>query len=62
MLYQDKVLGRRGAWRRMLAEMTAKLSRRHVADLDLLAMNPHLRRDLGLEDGQTGLRVDDTRR
>jgi hypothetical protein len=53
MLYQERVLGRRGFWIRLLA----RLSRGKHADLDLLSMNPHLRRDLGIEDGEAGIRI-----
>jgi hypothetical protein len=53
MLYQERVLGRRGFWSRL----AARLAMRRSADLDLLALSPHLRRDLGMEDGQNGLRI-----
>lgn len=54
MLYQERVLGRRSLWSRFTASLAQRRSARR-ADLDLLSMNPHLRRDLGLEDGQGGL-------
>lgn len=54
MLYQDRVLGRRSLWARLTAGLVRSRSSRQ-ADLDLLSMNPHLRRDLGLEDGQSGI-------
>jgi hypothetical protein len=57
MLYQERVLGRRSLWSRFAARVATGLSRRKPADLDLLSMNPHLRRDLGMEDGQSGVRV-----
>ena len=53
MLYQERVLGRRSLWSRL----AARLSMRRAADLDLLSLNPHLRRDLGMEDGQSGIRI-----
>ena len=51
MLYQDRVLGRTGFWSRIVARLSIGLSGRRAADIDLLSMNRHLRRDLGLEDG-----------
>ncbi len=56
MLYQERVLGRRSLWSRLVAGLAAGRSRRGVADLDLVSMTPHLRRDLGLMDGEAGLR------
>jgi hypothetical protein len=49
MLYYDKALGRAGLARRLAAWVTARSRRRRLADLDLLSMNAHLRRDLGIE-------------
>jgi hypothetical protein len=49
MLYQERVLGRPSLWSRIAARFVRRRAA-HRADLDLLAMNPHLRRDLGLED------------
>ena len=57
MLYQERVLGRRSLWSRLAARVVMSLSARRAADLDLLSLNPHLRRDLGLEDGQAGIRI-----
>ena len=57
MLYQDKTLGQASFGRRLAARLLAALSRRRYADLDLLSLNPHLRRDLGMEDGQSGIRI-----
>jgi hypothetical protein len=57
MLYQERVLGRPSLWRRLLARVAHGVSRRDHADLDLLSMNRHLRRDLGMDDGQSGLRI-----
>lgn len=57
MLYHERVLGRRSLWSRLAARLAIGLSRRKAADLDLLALSPHLRRDLGLEDGQSGMRI-----
>jgi hypothetical protein len=54
MLYQERVLGRRSLWARLTAGLVER-RHSHRADLDLLSMNPHLRRDLGLEDGQGGI-------
>ena len=52
--YQERVLGRPKLWGRVLARF-ARPTRR-LADIDLLALNPHLQRDLGLTDGQSGLK------
>jgi hypothetical protein len=49
MLYQDKALGRPSIARRVASTLRAVLSGRRQADLDLLSVSPHLRRDLGLE-------------
>ena len=49
MLYQDKTLGQASFGRRLAARLLAALSSRRYADLDLLSMNPHLQRDLGLD-------------
>ena len=49
MLYQDKTLGRVGLTRRLAAWLVVAHRGRRVADLDLLSMNAHLRRDLGIE-------------
>ena len=57
MLYQERFLGRRSLWSRLAARVVMSLSARRAADLDLLSLNPHLRRDLGLEDGQAGIRI-----
>jgi len=56
MLYQDRTLGRHGWAVRMVARVAALFGQRRYADLDILSMSPHLRRDLGIEDGQGGLR------
>ena len=57
MLYQERTLGRPNAWKRLVAHLAIGLRGRKHADLDLLSMNPHLRRDLGLDDGQSGLTI-----
>lgn len=49
MLYQEKVLGRVSVSTRFAARLAILFSRRRYADLDLLALNPHLQRDLGIE-------------
>ena len=49
MLYQDKTLGNARLGARLLARLAVVLGGRHYADLDLLAMNPHLRRDIGAD-------------
>jgi uncharacterized protein YjiS (DUF1127 family) len=52
MLYVDKIPGNVSLRVRLLARLSATFRRpRRMADLDLLAMSPHLRRDLGLSDG-----------
>ena len=57
MLYQERVLGRRSLWSRLAARVATGLANRRSTDLDLLSMNRHLRRDLGMDDGQAGLRI-----
>jgi hypothetical protein len=57
MLYQERVLGRRSAWSRIAAQIAVRLAGHRTADIDLVSMNPHLRRDLGLSDGQSGLTI-----
>jgi hypothetical protein len=49
MLYQDKTLGRVSFGHRVTATLAHLLRKRRYADLDLLAMNRHLRRDLGID-------------
>lgn len=56
MLYQDRVLGRPSLWTRLAARLSRARRPAPVADIDLLSLNPHLRRDLGLMDGQAGFR------
>ena len=51
MLYQDRVLGRKDLWSRMAAGFAVAFSGRRAADLDLLSMSKHLRRDVGLDEG-----------
>lgn len=50
MLYQERVLGRRSLWSRLAATFAHRSTARR-ADLDLVALSPHLQRDLGLEGG-----------
>jgi hypothetical protein len=57
MLYQERVLGRTSLWRRLTSRIVIGLTAKKAADLDLLSLNPHLRRDLGMEDGQSGIRI-----
>ena len=57
MLYQERVLGRQNLWSRLVAQVAIGLSGKKHADLDLLSLNPHLRRDLGMDDGQTGVTI-----
>ena len=57
MLYQERVLGRRNVWARLMAQVAIGLAGKKHADLDLLSRNPHLRRDLGMDDGQSGLTI-----
>lgn len=57
MLYQQRVLGRASLWGRLAARIAVGLTAKKAADLDLLSLNPHLRRDLGMEDGQSGVRI-----
>ena len=57
MLYQQRVLGHASLWGRLAARIALGLTSKKAADLDLLSLNPHLRRDLGMEDGQSGVRI-----
>ena len=52
MLYQERIIGRRGLWSRIAAGLALSLSSRKRADFDLLSMNCHLRRDIGLDEGR----------
>ncbi len=55
MLYQDKTLGNAWIGARLVARLAIVFGGRRHADLDLLAMNPHLRRDIGADNiGATG--------
>ena len=49
MLYQDKALGRPTIAARAASALRSMFSTKRQADLDLLSVSPHLRRDLGLE-------------
>ena len=49
MLYQDRVLGHAWIGARLAARLAIMLGSKRYADLDLLSMNPHLRRDIGLD-------------
>jgi len=49
MLYQDRQIGKSGIWAQFTARLSASFSGRRHADLDLLALSPHLRRDLGID-------------
>lgn len=62
MLYQERLPGRHNLWRRLAAGLAIAWHGRRIADLDLLSMNGHLRRDLGLEEGQGGVLLSDLRR
>jgi hypothetical protein len=57
MLYQERVLGRRNLWSRLVAQVALRATGKKHADLDLLSMNRHLRRDLGMDDGQSGFTI-----
>ena len=50
MLYQDKVLGQKWLGARLAARLFSRFTAKRYADLDLLSMNPHLQRDIGLSD------------
>jgi len=49
MLYQDRVLGRSWIGARLASRLAVALGRKRYADLDLLSMSAHLRRDMGLD-------------
>ncbi|HVY51336.1 MAG TPA: hypothetical protein VHA07_07200 [Devosia sp.] len=48
MLYQDRTLGRATLAARLLARALMALTGPRHADLDLLSMSAHLRRDIGM--------------
>jgi hypothetical protein len=50
MLYQQKQLGQSWIGARFAARLAIMLTGKRYADVDLLAMNAHLRRDLGLHE------------
>jgi hypothetical protein len=52
MLYQDPSANRLDQFRRSAAKFLVSLqfARRRHAELDLMTMSPHLKRDLGLND------------
>lgn len=54
MLYQDKALGQPSIARRVASALRVIFSAKRQADLDLLSVSPHLRRDLGLQDFASG--------
>lgn len=51
MLYQEKTLGQVWIGARLAAKLAIILGGKRHADLDLLSMSPHLRRDIGVETG-----------
>ncbi len=55
MLYQDKILGHANVWTRLGGRLAHTFRAHKPADLDLVTLNPHLSRDLGLWDGQAGM-------
>jgi hypothetical protein len=59
MLYDNRQLGRQGLGTRLALRLRALFDTRRHADLDLLSMNRHLQRDLGLSDREVGVRLDD---
>ena len=58
MLYREKALGRSDLGARLAARLALMFSRPKQADLDLLSMNRHLQRDIGIDEGSHGLRAD----
>jgi hypothetical protein len=55
MLYQEKALGRSSLWQRLAGRLALRLRSHRPTDLDLVGLNPHLSRDIGLWDGQAGI-------
>jgi hypothetical protein len=49
MLYQEKKLGQVWIGARIAAKLAIMLGGKRHADLDLLSMSPHLRRDIGMD-------------
>jgi hypothetical protein len=60
MLYDNRQLGRLGLGTRLALRFKALFDSKRHADLDLLSMNRHLQRDLGLSDRELGVRLEDT--
>lgn len=55
MLYQDKALGNASIGARLMARLRILLGAPRYTTLDLQAMSPHLRRDIGADNlGDTG--------
>jgi hypothetical protein len=59
MLYQDKLLGRASIGARVAAKFALLFGARRYQDFDLLTVSPHLRRDIGLRDGEIDFRPAD---
>jgi hypothetical protein len=61
MPYRDRTADRFGQLRRAATKMLVSLQfgrRRRYAQLDLMTLNPHLRRDLGLSDSELSKLID----
>ncbi|MBI4920408.1 MAG: hypothetical protein HY834_01550 [Devosia nanyangense] len=59
MLYRERARGQAGLWKRLTSGLVVAYRSRKAADLDLLSLSRHLRRDLGLDEGQGGLSAGD---
>jgi hypothetical protein len=49
MLYRDQTLGKTGVFAKFVARLALWRGRRRESDIDILALNPHLRRDVGVD-------------
>ena len=54
MLYRENALGRSGLWQRLAARVAMFGGNRRAADQDVVSLSAHLRRDVGLIDGECG--------
>jgi len=55
MLYDNRTIGRVSVWLAIRETVHDMAKPRHKADLDLQYLSPHLRRDMGLEEGVSRL-------
>ncbi|RYE10406.1 MAG: hypothetical protein EOP22_05035 [Hyphomicrobiales bacterium] len=61
MLYQDRVIGRNNLWSRIAGGLALAVRARRRGDYELLSMNGHLRRDIGVGEALERVRFDELR-